>query len=244
MRVQTDNRVRQFCFSGPHIEAKMVEQVRDYPVTPQTIVINPQPSQAWIRESPRQCLPPLSSTLLRNTCIEQAARVLLFEIKETANIGDIIWEPDWKRYGDLLPANTNNGLSFPRNTPLWRSAQDMAGSVEFDPVAIFHQETPLHKKGIFQVKVNLWFAPAQTRCFIHNQHNFIEIHSQIYGNGRIQKFKAQQYETRYEDILMSPGYTASPPFCRVHDDGRFEYPWHQYYADTDCIWLALEYHPL
>ncbi|MDX3376575.1 hypothetical protein PV390_19455 [Streptomyces sp. ME02-6991-2A] len=25
-------------------------------------------------------------------------------------------------------------------------------------------------------------------------------------------------------------------------DGSFQYPWHQYRADTDCVWLAVEYH--
>jgi hypothetical protein len=24
----------------------------------------------------------------------------------------------------------------------------------------------------------------------------------------------------------------------------FIYPWHQYYSDTDCIWMANEFHPL
>jgi len=93
------------------------------------------------------------------------------------------------------------------------------------------------------IKVNLWFAPSQTNCFIHNKHDFIEIHSQIYGHGRMQKFKAQDYAKLYEDILMSPGYTTPLPFCRIEDNSKFVYPWHQYYADTDCVWLAIEYHP-
>jgi hypothetical protein len=29
----------------------------------------------------------------------------------------------------------------------------------------------------------------------------------------------------------------------IQGNCEFIYPWHQYYADTDCIWLAIEYHP-
>jgi hypothetical protein len=42
---------------------------------------------------------------------------------------------------------------------------------------------------------------------------------------------------------MSPGYSTPVPFCDVVAPGRYVYPWHQYYADTDCIWMAVEYHP-
>ncbi len=60
----------------------------------------------------------------------------------------------------------------------------------------------------------------------------------------MQKFKAQDYGTLYEDMLMSPGFTTVVPFCQVEDNNQYIYPWHQYYADTDCIWMAIEYHPL
>ena len=89
----------------------------------------------------------------------------------------------------------------------------------------------------------MWVAPSQTHCFIHNKHDFIEIHSQIFGHGRMQKFKAQDYATLYEEIPMSPGYTTPLPFCHIKDNRTFVYPWHQYYTETDCIWLAIEYHP-
>jgi hypothetical protein len=59
----------------------------------------------------------------------------------------------------------------------------------------------------------------------------------------MQKFQTQNAATLYEDVRMSAGYTTPVPFCSIQDADRFLYPWHQYYADTDCIWLALEYHP-
>jgi hypothetical protein len=90
--------------------------------------------------------------------------------------------------------------------------------------------------------VNLWFSLEGTDCALHNQHDFIEVHTQVHGTGRMQKFRAHEPRTLYEDILMSPGFTTPDPFCEVTGDGQFAYPWHQYYSDSDCIWLAIEYH--
>jgi hypothetical protein len=59
----------------------------------------------------------------------------------------------------------------------------------------------------------------------------------------MQKFRENDITTLYQDIVMGPGYTTPDPFCCVTDGSTFHYPWHQYYSDTDCIWLAVEYHP-
>jgi hypothetical protein len=209
-------------------------------------VVNPHISPVYVSEPPRKPIPPFSSTILKNTHIEQAELLILLRVKEETNMGNIILESGWNLYGDLVKKapGKGNSLPFPHNTPLWRSSQDDAGLIPFDPSVILGETTPVQKQETFQIKVNVWFAPAKTHCFIHNQHDFIEIHSQIYGRGRMQKFKAQDYNTLYEDILMSPGYTTPVPFCSLGPDTTFTYPWHQYYADTDCIWLAIEYHPL
>ncbi|WP_197084995.1 hypothetical protein [Saccharothrix sp. ST-888] len=108
---------------------------------------------------------------------------------------------------------------------LWKSPQDLLGF-----------------NGGHPVKVNLWFAPAGTDCRIHNLHEFLEVHTQVHGIGRMQKFRAQDHGTLYEDAPLAPGSTHEP-FCVTGPDGTYRYPWHQYRADTDCVWLAVEYHP-
>jgi len=246
-KVQEQNKVKQLCFSGPHIDAKSVENVRNYAIQGRTIVINPHITNAYVSEPPTKSIPPFSSTILKDTQIEQAASLILLEVKEETNIGNTILEPGWDLYGNIIGktasrSNTNE-LPYPPNTPLWRSLQDEVGLIEFDPSVILGQKAVPEELRKFLIKVNLWFSPSQTNCFIHNKHNFIEIHSQVYGHGRMQKFKAQDYKTIYEDLLMSPGYTTPIPFCSVQGNCEFIYPWHQYYADTDCIWLAIEYHP-
>jgi len=59
----------------------------------------------------------------------------------------------------------------------------------------------------------------------------------------MQKFHSNNFDTLYEDIIMSPGATHIP-FAGLGKDGQFVYPWHQYYSDTDCIWMANEFHPI
>jgi hypothetical protein len=50
-------------------------------------------------------------------------------------------------------------------------------------------------------------------------------------------------DTLYEDVLMPVGFTHDP-FFTVAGHGKFSYPWHRYFADTDCVWMAIELHPL
>jgi len=59
----------------------------------------------------------------------------------------------------------------------------------------------------------------------HAVREFLEFHTQIYGTGRMQKFHANDFNTLYEDVLMSPGDTHIP-FASVDEEGRFFYPWH------------------
>jgi hypothetical protein len=231
------NQAKQLNFSGAYIDAKHVENAENYPILNRTIAINPQASDAYLMsETHASIIPAFSSTILKDTIIQKAESLLLLEVVETKNIGKIIFESDWELLGNLID-------KFPKDIPLWKSPQDEAGIVELDPYWMTRQSSTPHQKEKFSVKVNLWFAPSYTDCKIHNFHEFIEIHSQIFGNGRMQKFKKENFETLYEDILMSPGFTTSVPFCQIREQNQYTYPWHQYYADTDCIWLAIEYHP-
>ncbi|MBD1939368.1 hypothetical protein [Microcoleus sp. FACHB-68] len=230
------NKVKRLNFSGAYIDAKYVENVENYPIKNRTIVINPEASDAHLNETPASVIPAFSSTILNDTIIHKAESLLLLEVVETRNIGKIVFDPNWDLLGNLIDG-------FPKDVPLWRSPKDDAGIVELDPYLMTKQSSTPQQKERFTVKVNLWFAPSNSDCAIHNQHDFIEIHTQIFGQGRMQKFKVKAFDSLYEDMLMSPGYTTSVPFCEVQENQKYVYPWHQYYADTDCIWLAIEYYP-
>jgi hypothetical protein len=235
--IETHNRVSALNFTGPLVEAAFVHNVRDYRIEGRAIVVNPGLSAAAMGRSPRRWIPPLSSTILRDTQIERARSLIVLRASEDGEIAAITAQPGWQPLSTLLADG-----AFPAGTPLWKSPQDEVGSVVFAPDVVLRQAEAGPER-LFRIKVNLWFAPAGTDCLIHNLHDFMEVHTQVSGRGRMQKFVEKDYRTLYEDLLMSPGYTTPEPFCTARSDGSFAYPWHQYHADTDCVWLAIEYHP-
>jgi hypothetical protein len=92
--------------------------------------------------------------------------------------------------------------------------------------------SPIEK--INNLEFNCWYLPKETASSIHIEHPFKEIHTQLYGLGIMNKFKEQNYETLYQRMYMPPGFT--------HDfffDKDVKYPWHQYEAVTDSIWMAI-----
>ena len=92
--------------------------------------------------------------------------------------------------------------------------------------------SPIEK--IKNLEFNCWYLPKDTASSIHIEHPFKEIHTQLYGLGIMNKFKKQDYETLYQRMYMPPGFT--------HDfffDQKIKYPWHQYEAVSECIWMAI-----
>lgn len=227
-------------FSNKYLKAFWLKNVEDYYIKNRTIVVNLGQEKVDISVFPQKYLPPRTSTILKEVSLKSGDSLLLIEIDDPINIGGIILDAGWHQLGELI--------NFPKDVPLWKSPQYDLGIVEFDPcfvTGLTDQSQPDNVKK-YQVKVNLWFSPANTNAAIHNQHEvpeFLEVHTQIYGTGRMQKFHNDDFNTLYEDVLMSPGDTHIP-FASVNNEGQFVYPWHQYYADTDCIWMANEFHPI
>lgn len=128
--------------------------------------------------------------------------------RSTFNNSEIIIK-NWSHVYEIFP------LEHLKNIKLWRSNKTRIGKNEY----------------------NLWYAAAGTNCGLHNEHKFLELHTQISGVGRMQKFKENSIKSLYEEVFMAPGYTHKPFY-----DTNGNYPWHQYKADTDCIWLATEFY--
>ncbi|MFI1942114.1 hypothetical protein ACH44C_33890 [Streptomyces purpureus] len=240
----TTHHTRPLAFTGPAVQASVVRHAKNYLIGPEAIVINPTPTPVPLAHTPAKAIEPLTSTVLTHTRIEHADTLLVLRPATglDAHPTDAITrETGWQHLTDRL-TDQGNPNAFPATTPLFTSPQDTAATIHLDPAHLL-KETPIPTDiRPFDLKVNLWYAPAGTDCLIHNSHDFIEVHTQIQGLGRMQKFTADDPATRYEDIRMAPGYTTPDPFCSTRPDGTYHYPWHQYYADTDALWLALEFH--
>lgn len=228
--------VRRLSFSGQNVEAVLVEAGTAHEVEESAIVVNLSPRS--VRLDPASPpLRPWRSTMLRATKLRASELIAVLRVVERDNIGRITLDPTWRAFGPTLPA----GGSFPIDTPLWISTQDEIGVVEEDRQHFTGEAIEPESVEHFSCKLNLWYAPPFTDCFIHTGHKFLEVHTQLHGTGRMQKFRGQDANTLFEEVWMTPGFTHES-FAIVEGD-FWRYPWHRYYADTDCIWLAIELHP-
>lgn len=158
-------------------------------------------------------LAPSESSLYHNPSIYPCEKLVLIDVSNIKMMVNNefsyreVVEGEWTHVFDVF------NLPELKDVPLWRSQKERIDSYEF----------------------NLWFARSGTSCGIHNEHAFKEVHTQIYGIGRMQKFKNKSPESIYNEVYMPPGFTHKPFYSTDN-----VYPYHQYYADTDCLWLAIE----
>ncbi|PHM73260.1 hypothetical protein [Xenorhabdus kozodoii] len=234
------NLLRELCFSGKCLDAFILYNPKKLHIDRESLIINPSGDYIIVHEDINCGIPPLSSANLCNVHISSCSYVILIKKVIVDDIIQIKLEHGWTRFekpDEKIPIS---------KLELWFSSQDTVGTVDF---SLFKKLSPhikmaLGKHTVFDLKLNLWLARSGTHCLIHNEHDFLEIHTQIIGIGHMQKFHSNSFKSIYEDITMPPGFTTSQPFCIGCDNGNdFYYPWHQYYAETDCIWMAIEYHP-
>lgn len=227
------NLSRDLAFADAFITATLVENVVDYDVT-DAIVVNISPSPMVTGDEHPAIVPAWKSTWLKGGRIRSAERAAVIKVVNPTNLGGCMFR-GWDWLGNRI-------RSFPRDTPLYISAQDTIGTVILDPRVFTNERANAEAPQTFTLKLNLWWSPGDTDCFIHNEHSFLETHTQIHGSGRMQKFKTRDAAEIYEDVVMPIGYSHDP-FCRVTGENQWTYPWHRYYADTDSVWLAVELHP-
>lgn len=228
------NRTRSLSFADSFISAILVENVAEF-VVDDGVVVNLSPSPIVTGRDHAAIVPPWKSTYLRKGVVRAADRIAVLKVVQPINLGGLMFR-GWDWLGNRIK-------SFPRDTPLFISSQDEIGDVRTDPFFFTNERSSPKDEQAFALKLNLWWSPGETDCFIHNEHPFLEVHTQIYGTGRMQKFNERDAATLYEDVIMPPGLTHDP-FCRVTGTNSWTYPWHRYFADTESIWLAIELHPL
>ncbi len=201
---------KTFKFSEPFLKVEYIENATNFQINSKTIVINAGDTEIEIEG---KSLKPWNSSIYSSLSISKAHKLIcitldtdFFSIDSYPQANVI--KDKWSHVYDIF------SLPHLKSTNLWRSEKERINNIEF----------------------NLWYAAAGTNCGIHNEHNFGELHTQIFGIGRMQKFHKNDHDSIYQDIFMSPGYTHEPFY-----DVDSTYPWHQYWADTDCIWLAIEF---
>ena len=227
------NQSRPLSFSNDWIESLLVTAARDLPVD-DAIVVNLSTTPLLFNAgAERGTVLPWKSAVLRHCTVKSCDSLALLHVRQRANLGGVALGWDW--YGRRIP-------EYPRGTPLYISSQDEIGDVQLDPFAAFaHADSASPRR--YRLKLNLWYTPEETDCGIHTGHKFLEVHTQVLGTGHMHKFRENKADTIYEDITVPPGFTHDP-FFTLRSDATFIYPWHRYYSETDCIWMAIELHPV
>jgi hypothetical protein len=228
------NKTRNLAFADDFIQAVLVDEPHNF-VVEDAVVVNLSPRPMVTGTEHPAIVPPWKSTWLKGGIIQSGERAALLKVVRATNLGGCVFR-GWEWLGHRIK-------SFPRDTPLYISPFDEIGTVRTDPYVFTNERASPQREQDFGLRLNLWWSPGDTDCFIHNEHPFMEVHTQIHGCGRMQKFSERQESSIYEDVPMSVGYSHDP-FCRVTGDNKWTYPWHRYYADTDAVWLAIELHPL
>ncbi|MCY1326612.1 hypothetical protein [Sinorhizobium sp. GL28] len=227
-----ENRTRPLSFNGTFVKAHMVYDARNYTTT--GVVTNLSDEPMYIAGEPIGVIPPWRSVILKDGIITSGKCASVVHVPNDINLGGVVLD-GWKWLGETVP-------EFPRRTPLYISPKDVVARVELNPWKLSNSPEPRDELQQFDIQLNLWWAPARTDAVIHNTHSFIELHTQIFGHGRIQLFKDEAGKEMYREISASPGDTHDP-IVWVVDKRTFSYPWHRGWTDTECIWMAIEFHP-
>ena len=229
------NQRKVLSFSNEWIESVVVTTIRDMPIENAIVVNLSTGPLRYTAGGNEGTIVPWKSTVLRGCTLTTGEIAALLQVRQRTNLGGTSLQWEW--YG-------RRNAQFPRGTPLYISSQDEIGEVQLDPLGAFVGMTSLSPAPRrYRIKVNLWYTPEETDCGIHTGHQFLEVHTQVLGTGHMQKFRENKADSLYEDVTMPPGFTHDP-FFTVTADRSFSYPWHRYYADTDCIWMAIELHPV
>ena len=218
-------------FGSPEIAARVIwgDTVR---VNSRSVVVNLADGPGFVEGTVRGFLPPRLSTVVDGAAVSGE---LLLAVGLPSHAPT---EQHWRDAG-WTDFYAGNGELSPGTPVLLRSPQTTVGVVEMDSSSATGGDPgPLET---YEVRVNLWFSPAGTDCGIHSLHDFLEVHTQISGVGAMQKFASPDETSPYEEQFLASGSTSPAAFCRV-DGQTFAYPWHQYRAVTECVWLAVEYH--
>lgn len=232
--------VQSLDLAGSLAAVRVLSGVDRFSIDERSIAINPTLHPVSVAAPGANVIPAFSSRTLQSVEVENAQLLVLVQPPQGTDLRLAKDARGWRHHSEIT---TGARPSDDSHIPLWRSSQVEIGIVSLSPTYLPGQRDVGEVERQYRVLLSMWFAQAGTDCGIHDTHDFMEIHTQVAGTGRMQKFLRPEETALFEDELMTPGYTTSVPYCQIIRGVSFQYPWHRYFADTDSLWLALEYHP-
>ena len=204
--------VQILSFSLPFFNVKCIEKEEKYSVETESLLFNLSKNTGVVVEG--HPIPPLQGRILREVEIESIDFAIIVE-----NYGEHAKD---KGFFDAIREN-------------WPTLYSISSLPR-------HRDLPYHRtpetiKLNGDTTVYFCYAALQIPSGPHRDHvrDYDEVHGQILGYGKMQKLKTNDPGSVYEEIILAPG-NMHDRFC--NDEG--EYPWHQYYSITDCIYMPVE----
>ena len=204
--------VTKLDFASPFFDVEYVENEKEYFITEKSLLFNFSVNEGENISIKRVPLFPLNGTVVQNVAAEGIKQALIVK-----NYDKEAGDPEfWRRIKNTWPTLFQvSGFERHRGIPYYKSPQVTVGGR----------------------RINFCYAEPMSPSGKHQTHvpDFDEVHAQILGFGKMQKFTENSDETFFQEVIMAPGI--------VHDrfyDDKGEYPWHQYHSITDCVYMPIE----
>jgi len=210
--------VQRLDIAEPFFHVDYLVKEPGYQIHEQSILIN-------LAERSGKCLlikgvelPPLKATILADTYVENIEHAFVIKNYLQCNISDV--------------------ATIQKIKKTWRSLYDCSGLERHKGLPYYKSPKFKTGEGRDHLELNFCFvaepfAPSGT----HRDHDrdFDEVHLQVQGFGKMQKFDENDISTYWGESIMAPGV--------IHDrmyDAEGRYPWHQYQSVTPCVYVPIE----
>ncbi|NVP17861.1 hypothetical protein HUU51_04045 [Candidatus Gracilibacteria bacterium] len=139
-----------------------------------------------------------------------------------------------------IDVNGNFGEYCRKNWTQLRGLYDIEG---FEKIDLYRGNQIDYSFNGVKYKFNLWFCGKEVDCLWHNQHSFIETHTNIAGDGYMQKSLDGTDNGLIETVGLLPGNSHKKFNIdgENEENGNPKYPFHRWLGGSSGnIWLVIE----
>jgi len=125
----------------------------------------------------------------------------------------------------------------------WKQLRELYDVEGFEKVDLYRWDQLEKEYNWKKYKFNLWFCWKEVNCLFHNQHDFIEIHTNLAWDWYMQKAEDEKWEKLIETVWLLP-WNSHKTFnikWEKEENWNPKYPIHRYlWGTTGNVWLAIE----
>lgn len=211
--------IKQLDFAEPFFSIDYIEDEEHYFVEKNSLVINLAERTHSVITVEGVPILPLKSAILKDITIDNVKKAMVVKDYERCNIFDVETRQQIKK--------------------TWKTIYECSGMERHKGLPYYKSPKFKWGEGTDHIELNFCFvAEPLTPSGLHQGHDrpIDEVHAQILGVGKMQKFHENDTSTYFGEYIMAQG--------TVHDkmyDETGYYPWHQYQSVTPCVYCPIEF---